>query len=221
MKSLLKFFFARQLTQHPDSFALTRAALWNSIATAISLQQSMGKSVWLVAYFPETYLECQKMLEEQGVDYHVETAVLDEARYLNPEHAPGQTRLFLAELLQPIPFEAKPQPTPDPRIAMMVIERHPCGAYNEQLIQFARSLPGKIEIGHFLAMDDQMVRQVVPTEMVELMKTMGLSDNDLISSTMVTRLIRRRIKQTTETNRSDEPADSAAQWYQRQRQRQD
>ena len=163
MKSLLKFFFARQLTQHPDSFALTRAPLWNSIAASIKLQQSMGKSVWLVAHFPATYLDCQKMLEEQGIDYHVETETLTRDQTSAP--ANQQTlRLFLADLLQPIQREAgtdAPAPSKE-RIAMMVVERHPCSTNNERLVEFARSLPNRIEIGHFLAMEDQLVRQLVP-----------------------------------------------------------
>ena len=53
--------------------------------------------------------------------------------------------------------------------------------------------------------------------MVDLMKSMGLGDNDLISSTMVTRLLQRRISQTKEFHHNH-VANSATEWYQQQSQ---
>ena len=216
MKSLLKLLTGRRLTQHPDSFALTRATLWKSIAQSIKLQQSMGKAVWIVVYFPDTYLDCQTMLEQHRIDYHVETEAIDETRYLDSELTGSKkVGLFLADLLRPIQFESE-SPDSDSRIAIMVAERHPCGANNDDLIEFARSLPNKTEIGHFLAMDDELVRQMIPPQMVDLMRTMGLNDNDLISSSMVTRIIHRRIKQTQTISSESQSASSAAQWYELQ-----
>lgn len=217
MKSLFRILFGKRLIQHPDSFALTRSVLWDSIAKSIQLQQSIGKTVWLVVHFPETYLQCQEMLEGHDISYQVETEKINEAWFLQTVGAPSsQTRLLLTDLMRPLKFESDPAFESEPKIAMMVVERHPHGPVNERLLRFAESIPCKVEVGHFLALDDEMVKQMVPAQMVDLLKTMGLGDNDLISSSMVTRIIKRRIGQTTDRVGADQIANSASEWLELQ-----
>ncbi len=213
MRSLLRLLFGKRLSQHPDSFALTREKLWGSIGKSIKLQQSMDKSVWLVVHFPETYLQCQAMLEQHDIDYHVETEPIDEQWFRDFAATPSShVRLFLADLIRPLEFDSGESAQFKTPIAIMVAERHPWGLANQRLIQFAETIPTRIEVGHFLALDDAMVKQMVPEQMVDLLKTMGLDENDLISSSMVTRLINRRMRQTTSSANAAESANSAAEW---------
>ena len=216
MRSFWRILFGKRPTQHPDTFALTRSALWGSIAESIKLQQSMGKSVWLVAHFPGTYTDCQAMLESHDIDYFVETEPISESWFR--EHAAAadpHVRLLIADLLKPLEFEEGDTTGFQNRIALMVAERHPWGPRDERVLDFADSLPTKVEVGYFMALDDELVKRMVPPQMIELMKTMGLQEHDLISSSMVTKRLRKLIHRLAESGdrEGDEAAESAAEWF--------
>ena len=222
VKSFFKSLFARRLIQHPDSFALSRAALWNSIAESIRLQQSMGKSVWLVAHFLDTFSDCQTMLEQHGIDYFLATAPISSDWFDDHAMDPGNhVHLLLTDLAQPLRSDPESEVIVPYRIAMMVAERHPCGRKDEQLAEFALSLPAKVEIGYYLAMEDELVKRLIPEHLIELLKTMGLQEHDLISSSMVTKRLRRFLdKRTTMTDIAVD-AESAKQWFELQLQSED
>ena len=220
MKSFFRSLFGKRLTRHPDSFAMTRKALWNSIAQSIQLQQSMGKSVWLVAHFLETFTDCQEMLEQNGIDYFVETEPISESWFRDHEKSAGShVRLLLADLAKPLAVDPEQIEEPLLRIAMMVVERHPFGPTDELLVDFAGSLPAKVEIGYFLSLNDELVKRMVPSQMIDLMKAMGLQEQDLISSAMVTKRLKKLIERESRSGKPEVIAESAAQWFEMQDQR--
>jgi len=217
MKSLFKFLFHKRLTRHPDSFALTRAALWNSIAKSIQLQQSMDKSVWLVAHFLETFTDCQEMLEQNGIDYVVETEPVSESWFRDHEKSDGShVRLLLADLARPLVVDPDAEAVPF-RIAMMAVERHPFGPKDDLLLEFASTLPAKVEIGYFLSLDDEIVKRMVPPQMIDLLKAMGLQEQDLISSSMVTKRLKKLIERGSQNGDATVAAESAEQWFEVQK----
>ncbi len=221
MKSFFKSLFSKRLVQHPDSFALSRAALWNSIAESIRIQQSAGKSVWLVAHFLDTFSDCQTMLEQHGIDYFIETEPVGPQWFVNHGNDPGKlVHLLLADLAKPF-FSATEQEVEivaPYRIAMMVAERHPYGPKDERLIEFALSLPAKVEVGYYLAMEDELVNRLIPDHLIELLKTMGLQEQDLISSAMVTKRLRRFLRKGAKSTDIAGDAESAEQWFDLQEQ---
>ena len=176
----------------------------------------MGKAVWLVAHFPGTYTDCQAMLESHDIDYFVETEPTSKAWFAEHSAAPDPlVRLLLADLLKPLEFEQGEAIGNKTRIALMVAERHPWAQMEERVSRFADSLPVKIEVGYFLALDDELVKRIVPQQMIELLKTMGLQEHDLISSSMVTKRIKKAIHRTSAVDGS-ETAESAAEWFEMQ-----
>lgn len=220
MKSFFRSLFGKRLTRHPDSFALTRTALWNSIAQSIQLQQSMGKSVWLVSHFLDTFTDCQEMLERSGIDYFVETDPVTESWFRDHKESAGShVRLLLADLAKPLVVDAEEFEGPQLRIAMMVVERHPFGPTDDLLVEFAGSLPAKVEIGYFLSLNDELVKRMVPPQMVDLMKALGLQEQDLISSAMVTKRLKKLIERESQVGIPETVAESAAQWFEMQDQR--
>ena len=218
MKSFFQALFAKRLVQHSDAFALTRKALWHSIAKSIKLQQSEGKSIWLVAHFHETFTECQSMLESNGIDYIVETVPVSPSWFeTHARNAGHLVHLWLADLATPILRTENDDLTELPfRIAMMVAERHPFGPRDEKLIACARSLPATVEVGYFLAMEDELVKRLIPDQLIELMKTMGLQEQDLISSSIITKRLQKFIRRGSETADVAGDAESAKQWYEMQ-----
>jgi len=218
MKSFFRSLFRKRLTRHPDSFALSRDALWNSIAKTIQLQQSMGKSVWLVAHFLDTFTDCQEMLEQNEIDYIVETETVSESWFeTHSQSADTHVRLLLADLAEPLvtdPDTATEQADISSlRIAMMVVERHPFGPNDDVIVKFAESLPAKVEIGYFLSLDDEIVKQMVPTQMIDLLKAMGLQEQDLISSSMVTKRLKKLIVRGSRDDQQGGAFDSAKEWF--------
>ena len=219
VKSFFRSLFGKRLVRHPDAFALTRVALWNSIAASIRLQQSLGKAVWLVAHFQDTFSDCQTMLEQHGLEYLIESDPLTEDWFReHADDAGSRVHLLLADLATPLPDMSQTgdedvQVRVSYRIAMLVAERHPFGPRDEELVQFAISLPARVEIGYYLAMEDELVKRTVPPQIVELMKTMGLQDQDLISRSMVTKRLRRFIRKGSQASDVAGDAESATQWY--------
>ena len=214
MKSLLQFLFRRRLTRHPDSFALTRTALWNSIARSIQLQQSQNKSVWMIAHFLDTFTECQEMLESNGIEYIVDTEQVSEQWFHEySKSAEQQVRLMLADMTKPIFSDPEQYDGASLRIAVMVVERHPFGPKDDLLTEFASSLPAKVELGYFLSLDDEIVKRMVPPQMIDLLRAMGLQDQDLISSSMLTKRLKKLIERGSRDGDSNVVAESASQWF--------
>ena len=215
MRSFFRYLFANRITRHPDTFGMTRERLWDSIAGSIRLQQSMGKSVWLLAHFPETYLACQAMLEQHEIDYFVETDGVSTSWFFERSAAGAHVRLLLGDLIKPIEFEDDVEVC-DLKIAMMAVERHPYEPVDDRLLAFASSLPAKVEVGYFLAIDDELVKRLVPDQLIDLLKAMGLQDHDLITSSLVTRRLKKLIGRMSETAQAVEGAESALAWFETQ-----
>jgi hypothetical protein len=104
------------------------------------------------------------------------------------------------------------------RVAMMVAERHPYGPKDQRITEFALSLPARVEIGYYLAMEDELVNRLIPDHLIELLKTMGLQEQDLISSAMVTKQLRRFLRKGAKTTDIAGDAESAEQWFELQEQ---
>jgi hypothetical protein len=217
MKSIFRFFARPRLIQHPDSFALTRDALWKSIAGAIALQQSQNRCVWLVAHFPDTFHRSQSMLETAGIRYRVEQRPVtldwfDEHR----DDAVSDVHLILADLLQPLNVQDESQVDFAHRVSLMIAERHPYGPRDERIVSFAASLPVTIELGHFLSLDDELVTRRIPPQAIEMLKTLGLQESDLISSSVIAKRLKKYIRKESAMQDVVDEADSAKQWYEMQ-----
>lgn len=174
----------------------------------------MGKSVWLVAHFPETFSDCQTMLEDNEIEYFVESESITESWFHDQAKATERNvHLLFAELAKPLLIDLEQPVASVGRIAMMVVERHPFGPCDDRLIGFANSLPAKVEVGYFLALEDELVQRMVPTQMIDLLRAMGLQDRDLISSSMVTNRLQKLIRRSESDDQLSLDAESAEQWF--------
>ncbi len=169
-------------------------------------------------HFQDTFSDCQTMLEQHGIEYFIETEPMSETWFRDHSDDAGKlVHLLLADLTAPFVADPESEIQVPYRVAMMVAERHPYGPKDEQLLNFAASLPAKVEVGYFLAMEDELVKRLVPEQVIDLLKTMGLQEQDLISSAMLTKQMRRFIRRGAETSDVAGDAESAQQWYEMQR----
>ncbi len=161
------------------------------------------------------------MLEQHGIDYFIETEPVTSTWFIDHGKEPGKlVHLLLADLAKPFTSgtESEVEIIVPYRVAMMVAERHPYGPRDQRITEFALSLPARVEIGYYLAMEDELVNRLIPDHLIALLKTMGLQEQDLISSAMVTKQLRRFLRKGAKTTDIAGDAESAEQWFELQEQ---
>ena len=76
----------------------------------------------------------------------------------------------MAEMFEPEMSSNKPiQKTPE--IAIMVAERHPLDHHDREIEKFARQIPWPVELGYFLAMDDEIMNHFVNPDLISVVET--------------------------------------------------
>jgi len=216
MLSLLKAIFSsHRCVEHPDSFAMTREALYRGMLKGIWLQQSQGKSVWMVAHFPNIFSECQLFLEKHGIAYQIiDKAPTAEWFEEHADDAVADVFLGLSDTLEPLGNEAeKSEDGFKGRIALIAAERHPYAPRDNRLLAFARSFPAVVELGYFVSFEDAVVRNRLPESTLQVLKSFGFEENELISSLVVSSRIQKRIRKESAKVDVLEETDSADEWY--------
>lgn len=198
--------------RYDDAFALNRESVWRAVKRSLESPQNAGKSVWLVAHFVDTFADIQNQLDAWKVDYEVVSQPIDPNRLERSGLLSEKTiQLVLAEL---IPNVDSLLPEIDSRqtIAVIGLERHPQITHDLRIEAFCKQLPILVEYGYFLSLDDAVVQLVVNETSLKVLKQMGLNDNDLITSHMVTSRLKKVLARLSPTFTGDRPADSARQW---------
>ena len=96
----------------------------------------------------------------------------------------------------------------------MVAERHPLEIHDQRIENFGRRLRRPVEIGYFLALDDEIINQFISPGMIHLLRQLGLREQELITSHMVTRKLNQATRKLNKQILQEQPADSAADWFQ-------
>jgi hypothetical protein len=218
--SLFSNLFKRQtFKRHLDSFALTRETLWTSIAEAIQVQHQKGKTVFLVSHFLDSFSASQSLVEAHRFDYEIlakpiSNEWLKSEITENTAQAPGELKvqLALSDLLI-APENKFNVPETLPQFAIMVVEIHPLSIRDQQLAEFAESLPGKVELGYFMALDDAVLQRTVSKETIDVLRQLGLGENDLITSSLISKRLRKLLRMQTEKVIEHRESNSADEWY--------
>ncbi len=206
-------FGKRQFTYFDDAYAFTRESLWNSLQSTLKSNRYANQPVWLIVHFFDTFSWLQDRLDESDVPYEIETSSID-AKRLNYDPLVTQSgvRLVLTKTLVSVEDSAKPEVDFERSLAMIVLERHPLIEHDLRIERIARSIPMRVEYGHYLALDDSVVRMVVNDATVRILKQLGMNDHELITSSMVTRRLKKVLRRMQSNFKFDRDADSAAEW---------
>jgi hypothetical protein len=210
---LLDWFKSKsRFTRFDDAFALNRPALWESLRQAIESPQHVDKTIWIVVHFTDTFLELQAQLESWETEFEVITTPIDPNQLKRSGLlSVTQTKVVLADMIP----EAEPSyldTDSNHTIAMIVVERHPQISHDNQIEAFARSLPVRVEFGHYLALDDDVVRMVVNETSIRILTQLGMNEHELITSNMVSRRLAKVLQRVSPEFKTDHPAESAKQW---------
>ena len=206
-------FGKRRFTYFDDAYAFTRETLWNSLQSTLKSERYEDQPVWLVVHFFDTFTWLQDQLEGSGIPYEIETSAIDAKRFSYDSSVTQHgVRLVLAKTLLAADATASPDANLEQSLAMIVIERHPLIEHDLRVESIARSLPVRVEYGHYLALDDSVVRMVVNEATIKILQQLGMNDHELITSAMLTRRLKKVLRRMQSSFGSNLDADSAAEW---------
>jgi len=57
--------------RNDDAYATTREKLWQGVKEAVATQLAFNRSIWLVAHFPDTFVQLQEQVDQWGVEYSI------------------------------------------------------------------------------------------------------------------------------------------------------
>lgn len=205
----------RNLTHFEDHYALNRESLYAALRDPIERCQNQSELVLLLAHFPDCFSQMAEMLEQWGINYQVVAKPLD-AAWFEATTGADTVYLSLAEMLDysPASVETRGMPTDDQlQIAsIFVLERHPILAKDNRLAEFAKRIPNPVRLGYFLSLEDNVIQKMIHQHLRLLLSQMGLSDQELITSNMISRRLKKVLARQPQIE-NEHPADSAAQWY--------
>ena len=222
---LVRFFRFRE---YIDSICLTRSGLNAEICRIAVERRELNELVLIVAQFPASFLEIQQALDSSGTDYRIQAEPLDEDRLralahetpnatssaTSTEQSTGQIVLTLGQMFLQLPM-SQMNFSRDPKIAVIVMERHPLVSHDQLIVNAAREFPFPTSVGFFVALDDPLLAPMNADWVGSLLRQMGASDHELISSQMVSRRVRAAQRRLKNRDAESNSADSAEEWFEK------
>lgn len=147
--------------------------------------------VILVVHFREDFDALQDRLRRDRVD-------LEEIEPRSPDHfedlvrSPGRYLVY-SDALKPQGV-ASTRPAANAPLELLMVSRPVRHTVDEQILAFARELASPVQLQVFSSLDDLLVRGFSGNRVRELLKTLGMAEEEAIESAMVTRQIRKAQK---------------------------
>jgi hypothetical protein len=215
--SLFGWFRRPAFETEPDRVYLTREAKWRGLtATAADRGQARDR-VLIVAHFPATLRECLDRLHAAGL-----AADLWDKPATARELTDAQGRLNSAVTLIPAPALVVADPPTDElagavpeRWSLLVPELHALPEHEQGVAAFAASLPGRVRLATFASLEDPVVARACGPWVSEVLRKLGMQEEEAIQSDLVSRQIRRAQQKLSKQAEKDAAADSAEEWLER------
>lgn len=213
--SLFDFLFGKaNFHRFDDAYALDRSSLLKALHAAIETQLALNKVILLVVHFPDTFEKIQDWLDESNVAYELVSQTIDLDWVRNCGQFAGTSVLLaISDLVADDSDATLKQPSETSHeLAVMVCERHPIPSVDEKLERFARAIPVPTQFGFFIAMDDPLIKQAFPDNVIQLLQQFGMGEHETITSSMLTKRLNHVLRKQAKANPSNLPADSTIQW---------
>lgn len=180
-----------------DLLWLTAAGRLAGIAA--SVRQSLAEqeppvAILLVAHFQDRFAELQNLIETHQF--------------------PGCVTATTAEHLATLNLSSEALPGTE-RVEIVVAERHPLWSRDERIVEFSKGLPCRCRLIHHDCMTDPVVREFAGEWVTKMLKQLGMKEDESFASRMVSRRLQAAQKILEEKIVSDQPADSAEEWLNR------
>ena len=177
---------------------LTRQAKFAGISAATArclAEPARPIAVLLVAHFRDCLEQLQAIVQQGGFDQR--SVIAATAENLTGRSAPrlGSDDSQIIEII--------------------VAERHPLQAHDTAVAEFAESLPCRCRLVHHVSLEDPLMRMFAGEWVQSVLKQLGIKENEVIESRMVTRRLQQAAQKIERQAVSDLPADSAGEWLER------
>lgn len=100
-------------------------------------------------------------------------------------------------------------------ILIIVSERHPSLSHDEQVVDFARSLPCRCRMVRHVSLEDPVLKRFSGPWVKNVLQRLGMKEGDAIESRLVNRRIQSELKKIAMSATGDAPTGSAEEWLQR------
>ena len=207
--------------RNDDAYATTRQKLWQGVKEAVAVQLELGRSIWLVAHFPDTFVQLQEQVDQWGSEYSIarQPVTIESLAGSNKDLiSAGSIHLVLADLI-PTSMAVSDQ-LYQGNVAAMVVERHPWMPRDADLCKYFKTLTSaglSVELGYFLSFEDPVVASVLSETTIEVLNQLGLASHSLINSTTLTRRIERQLKRQQALYRNETETDNVQLWIESNR----
>lgn len=202
-----------RLRRFPDSFTLTNARKLDTLCQWVR-EQSKIQTVVVLTHFQSTFLEVQQSLQSAEIEFEILAETLDPFQF-DARLSERATFLTMSQMLQArsgdLPSQLATAEAPK-KLAVMVTERYPIPDRDRQLEEFLAQLPLSISLGYVISFEDPILKFLLGQKFIDLMKQLGLGDNDLVSSVMTNRGFARKLKSATASIETEQLAESPQQW---------
>lgn len=179
----------------PDRIWLTEEAKWNGIASEVVERADSGSvAVLLVAQFPTVLTKLQEIAEQQAGDIPVMVVMASD---LSVDLG---RQLTLVE---------------SPVIDIIVGERHPLRAHDQQLEQLADALPCRTRLAYHLSLEDPLMKTFAGEWVHQILEQLGMKEDETIESPLVSRQIAKAQQRIEQNLCSELEANSSAEWLEK------
>jgi hypothetical protein len=179
----------------PDHIWMTTDAKFAGVALeAKQRSQSETVAILLVAHFPDVFARLEEIARQQTWDVPCQVVF---ATNLNPHLASGLNVDESAVM------------------DVIVAERHPLPSVDDRLQEFADELPCRCRFSHHVSLDDAVMKAFAGDRVRDLLKQVGMKEDEAIESQMVSRRIRRAQKKIENRTCGSLDAESAEKWLEK------
>lgn len=194
-----------------DSYALREEAMFAGMVDALQARIAEGDCVFLMTHFPATFTRLEKKLAQLELNFSIVTGSIDSEMVAQlAARLPNQVHLTMAQMLQP--DSALNVKVDHPDLAVVVCERHPMPKYDDAIAKWCHQLKYPVQLGYFLSLEDPIVSFVVPDQVKTLLEQFGLGENELITSSMVSKRLNSVLKRKAAKVVEEVAAESPEAW---------
>lgn len=179
----------------PDHIWMTTEAKFSGLINeAAERSRSETAAILLVAHFPDVRQRLEKIANQQAWDL---PCMAVPANNLNTTLA-ASLRVDESAVID-----------------IIVGERHPLPSADDRLEEFADELPCRCRISHHVSLEDGVIRVFAGDWIKNILKQLGMKEDEAIESQMVSRRIRQAQQKIEGRTFGSLEAESASEWLEK------
>jgi len=205
----------RRVTQR-DVIWLTSEARIRGAMRSVNNHLTANRSVLVLTHFPAALATFAEHIIPKGLPHVAIPSALTPTAALELAVGPPRVLLGLVRNLEPIELPL-PDTTPESPLPVMVLERHLLRKHDDRVVQFAEGLGSKAAVDFHVSLDDPLMARFAGEWVTNALRALGMKEGEAIDSALVGRRIEQAQAKIAKTIDTDEDAESAAEWLERNR----